>query len=323
MRRPGRGERGFTLVELMVSMTLVTVMVAVAFQIALVVVKGHRQHREAVGVQRAARGSLDLVADAIRNASAGVPTAKLTDAAGCTELAAISVTDSDAGPDELSVITAAGATVTSLRAIFDEGSTSMTILDGTGLRPGDLVLVTDFDVGHVVRVTSVTDNGSSWTLGIEAISCAGTEFAYAPGALVLRAKVIRFYAEELDGVPTLFMDPDGDGADPAEPLAEGVEDFQVAVGVDINADGGVLDTADTTDEWFFNAEGDLTPPTITDTPWRALRLTVVARSLTEDVGGEWSTRPTAENHAGEGAPDGFRRRMVSTIVEIRNLEGSQ
>jgi prepilin-type N-terminal cleavage/methylation domain-containing protein len=322
MSRPARRERGFTLVELMVAMTLVTVLVAVAFQIAIVVISSHKQHRQAVAVQRAARGSLDLIADAVRNASAGVPTAQLTDAAGCTVLSAISVVDDDNGPDELSLITAAGGTVTSLREVFDEDSTEMVVLDGTGVSAGDLVLITDFDVGHVVRVTSVLDQGDSWTFGIEPIGCAGAVLTYSPGALVLRAKVIRYYVEDLDGVPTLFMDPDGDGGDAAEPLAEGIEDFQVAVGVDADADGTVLDDEGPADEWFYNAAGDLTPPVITTLPWRALRLTVVARSLTEDEGAEVSTRPEAENHDGETAADGYRRRGVSTTVEIRNLAGS-
>jgi prepilin-type N-terminal cleavage/methylation domain-containing protein len=316
-----RGERGLTMIELMVAMVLSTLLIGAAFQIAIVVLTGYRQHREAVGIQRSARGSLDLIADAVRNGSAGVPTANLTDAAGCTDLTAVSVIDSSIEPDELTVITAAGGTVTSVRELFEETSSSITVLDGTGLAAGDLVLVTDFDKGHVVHLSSVTDNGSDWTLAIDAITCPAVDFAYSPGALVLRAKVSRFYVEDVDGVPTLFMDPDGDGSEAAEPLAEGIEDFQVAVGVDVDGDGTLVDSGDTTDEWFYNDAADGAPPDITATPWRALRLSVVARATKEDTTGTWSARPDLENHSG-AADDGYRRRMVSTIVEIRNLEGS-
>ena len=316
-----RKQRGLTIIELLIAVVLSTVLIGVAFQIAIIVLTGYREHREAVGIQRSARASLDLIADAVRNASAGVPTAKLTDAAGCTDVEAISVLDATDGPDELTVITAAGVALTSVRELFEETSGAITVLDGTGLAAGDTIIVTDFDVGHAVRLASVPDNGSDWTLGIEPITCPGVDFAYAPGALVLRAKVSRFYVEDVDGVPTLFLDPDGDGADPAEPLAEGIEDFQVAVGVDVDGDGTVLDTQDSLDEWFHNDTADDPPPSPTVTPWRALRLTVVARALVEDARGDWSARPDVENRAGE-LRDGYRRRVVSTIVEVRNLEGS-
>ena len=36
----------------------------------------------------------------------------------------------------------------------------------------------------------------------------------------------------------------------AEPLAEGVEDMQIAYGFDDNLDGIITDTGSTTDEWL-------------------------------------------------------------------------
>jgi len=323
MNAPARTtrQRGFTMVELMVSMVLVTLLIGVMFQVAIVVLKSYQQHREAVGIQRAARGSLDLIADAVRNSSAGVPTAQLTDANGCTDLTALAVVNGVDAPDEMSVISASGGVVTSLREDYDDGTGDMTVLDGTGLREGDLVLVTDFTTGHVVKLDGEPqDLGGTWRLPISTL-CGGVNFDYAQGSLVLRAKVSRYYVEDLDGVPTLWMDPDGDGDDPAEPLAEGVEDFQIAVGVDGDGDGDVTDTADTTDEWHYNAEGDADPAQITVVPWRALRLTIVARTPVEDAEGDWSTRPEIEDRD-EGNLDGYRRRTASTVVEIRNLTGS-
>lgn len=319
-RDPRRGERGLTIVELLIAMVLATFVIAVSFRISIIVIDGYRQHREAVAVQRAARGTLDLVSDAVRNASAGVPSGQVTDAVGCTPFTGLQVTNATDGPDELHVISASGATLTTLRANFTEDQTSLTVLDGTGLVAGDEVLVTNFDVGHVVQITDVTDNGSDWTLAIEPITCPGVEFTYTPGAMVLRAKVQHFYVEEIDGVPTMFLDADSDGVGEPEPLAEGVEDFQVAVGVDADDDGEVTDTVSTTDEWSYNADGDAAPADVITKPWRALRLTVVARTIKASEG-RWSAPPPAEDHEG-GVEDGYRRRMVSTIVEIRNLSGS-
>jgi hypothetical protein len=75
------------------------------------------------------------------------------------------------------------------------------------------------------------------------------------------------------------------------------------------------------DEWHYNASGDLDPPAITATPWRAMRLTIVARAAKTDIDGDWSLRPAIEDHDA-GNLDGFRRRAASTVVEIRNLTGS-
>ncbi len=320
-RAPDRGQRGLTIIELLVAMSLVSLLIGVAMQIAVVVLSGYRQHRDGIGAMRAARGSLDLIADAVRNASAGVPSGNIVDAAGCSTFTGVEVINATDAPDELHVTTAAGGVFSSLRTTYDSAGTSLTVLAGTGFAAGDLVLITDFDHGHVVKLTAVTEGAADWTLGVEPTGCGGAPFTYAPGALVIRAKVARFFVTDLDGSPTLMMDADGDGDEPAEPLAEGIEDFQVAVGVDADRDGEVLDLGDTSDEWHFNAAGDADPAAIATAPWRALRITIVARSIRAELGEPISLPPAAEDHAA-GVPDGFRRRTMTTIVEIRNLDGS-
>jgi Tfp pilus assembly protein PilW len=318
-----RRQGGFTIVELLIALVLSTLLIAVAFQIGIIVVNGYRQHREAVGIQRAARGSLDLIADMVRNGSAGVPTANLKDAAGCSSVVGLSVVNNTTSPDELYVIAASGQAVTSTRLFFDQTKTSLTVVDAADIADNDLLIVTDFSKGHVVRVSGdPVDNGDgTWTVSIDAITCAGMTFTYDRGALVLRAKVAHFYVDDVDGIPTMMMDDDSDGPDVAEPLAEGIEDFQVAVGVDSNSDGTVTDATSTTDEWFYNKSGDSDPPVITTKPWTALRLTVVARNEREDVGQDWSARPAAEDHTA-GSLDGFRRREAATTIQIRNLSSA-
>jgi hypothetical protein len=139
---------------------------------------------------------------------------------------------------------------------------------------------------------------------------------FAPGSLVVRGRFARLLVEtDAAGVPNLMMDPDGDG--PAEPelLAEGVEDLQIAIGVDLDGDGVVTDLGDDTDEWFYNAPGDAAPPPITAGGWRALRVTVTARDLRQR--GD-SARPATEDR-GAGPQDSFRRRTLRTQIQIRNL----
>jgi len=210
--------------------------------------------------------------------------------------------------------------VTSTRTFMDQSSTSVTLVDASDLADNDLMILTDFTKGHVVRVNGApVDNGNgTWTVNIDPITCAGMTFHYDRGALVLRAKVAHFFVQSVSGVPTMMEDDDSDGPDAAEPLAEGVEDFQAAVGVDANGDGTITDASSTTDEWYGNKSGDTAPPVITTKPCTAIRLTVVARTEKADTAEQWSARPTVENHTG-GTLDGYRRREASTVVVIRNL----
>jgi hypothetical protein len=181
------------------------------------------------------------------------------------------------------------------------------------------VILTNGDVGRVIDVATVVGDRITTTPG----GCIGLAFPdFSPGALVVRGRVAVFSIETAsDGTPMLMMDPDGDGDRVAEPIAEGIEDLQVEVGVDVDRDGALTDAGDTTDEWFYNAEGDADPPPITSGGWRAVRITVIARDLA--TGTARSARPAAGDHAA-GAEDDHRRRLLTTTVEVRNfVQGTQ
>jgi hypothetical protein len=135
---------------------------------------------------------------------------------------------------------------------------------------------------------------------------------------------VRFWVGQIDGNPTLMMDPDGNDATVDwEPLAEGVEDLQLVKGVDTGTDGLGAENAAVAngDEWRFNNAGD------TDTlagTLRAIRITMIARTTSGLVGNLMSfNRPAAEDHA--AAPvnsDNYRRRILRTLVEVRNMSVS-
>src|SRR6185312_4064680 len=48
-------------------------------------------------------------------------------------------------------------------------------------------------------------------------------------SLVIRAQHATFTIAAIDGIPTLMMDPDAGGPQAAQPLAEGIEDMQIAL----------------------------------------------------------------------------------------------
>ena len=154
---------------------------------------------------------------------------------------------------------------------------------------------------------------------LEPLSASGTP------ALVIRAKIALFTVEsgaEVGNKPTLMMDPDGGGPDLPEPVAEGIEDMQIAVGVDSNGDGEVFENAGNPDEWHFNEAADPPPPPMTTNPWRALRVTMVARTMKEISNVDQYARPLVEDHDPGTGTDPFRRRVLTSTVEIRNIVGS-
>lgn len=322
-------ESGMTLVELMISMVILGIVIAAAFNVAYTVMNSYRDHRRAMAVERSARGAMTVLTDAVRNASPGVETAQITDLVGCSTLKGINVVNRSDGPDTLQLVYATGAVITSIRQEFNQDSAELVVLDGSGLKAGDHVLVTDFDDrGHIVPITDVNDNGDSWTLSLSSppsglCSPAVPSFSYAVLSTVLRAQVAEFSVTEGD-VPVLMMDRDGAGPGEPEPVAEGIEDLQIAIGIDEDGNGEVsADADDGADEWVYNHPDDLDPLlAITARPYRALRLTVVARSIDETTSQPTSLRPKAEDHDGATSPDVYRRRSLSTRVEIRNLQGS-
>ena len=345
----GNRQGGFTLVELMVSMVILGIAISATLALGTSILSGYRTNRSAITTERSARIALEWIADAVRNASPGVPNGDIEDLVGCRPdpgdpgRRSIDGVPSATGPDELLVITAAGGAITSLWIDYDAVNTPavMTVVDGSEFRPGDYLVVTSVAQGSFVRINpadgSVTQIGPGhWEMAIETF-CAGTvdepatatyptatAGTYEAGALVIRARMAQFAVRtipQLGNVPTLTMDPDGpSGPADFEPLAEGIEDFQFAVGIDVDGDGTVFEDGTTLDEWFFNAPGDIFPPP--PSVIRALRITLVSRSTLEVSKSPVSYRPPIEDRPGAGMPDEFRRRVLSTVVEIRNVTGS-
>lgn len=339
--RPRSRESGLTMVELMIAMLILGLVVATAFQIAFSIMNGYRDHRRAMAVERAARGAVSVLSDAIRNASPGVRDAMNFDVVGCSALRGVEVINASDAPDELEIIYASsGGIITSLREAFDQTQDSVIVEDASLLKDGDHVLVTDFTHGRVVRIEGdPVESGGGWTLALadapeDACTFPDTyptvdenAFTYAVRATVIKVQVARFFLGGDIDTPVLMMDPDGEGALEAEAIAEGIEDLQIAVGIDDDGDGTVeeLGVAGDDDEWYYNHPDDNAPTTaITTRPYRALRITVVSRSMGETTTTVQATslRPAAEDRPISTTADIYKRRALSTTVEIRNFAGS-
>lgn len=329
-------EHGFTLVELMISVVIFSFAIAGILSVAVSVNEAFREQRAAVQAEGAVRVPLDFLTDALRQASPAVSVpANVQDAGTCTT-GAITVTNNyttsgfGAGADRLDLIYAAGAVVTSSRSNYVAGTTSLTVNDASQIAAGDYILVSDYTNGHLVKVAA-SDGAAPGVLTLEgqcsgiALPSTGTVVGYGVGSLVVRAQHAAFWIEDYDGSPTLMMDPDATGSADKEPLAEGIEDMQIAVGVDANGSGGITEVgagADD-DEWMYNYAGDTAVATTAVV--RAVRLTLIAR--TAKLFGKVDTvtsfvRPAAEDHAASTTGDQYRRRVLRAIVEMRNIGGS-
>ena len=341
--RQRKAQRGFTLIELMISLVLFSFVIAGVLAVAVSMSQGFREQRASVQAEGAVRVPLDFMADAIRQSSPGAPTNLVYDSYACTGLGLNAYnnpgTPSGAngitsGTDKLDVVFASGAVITSTREIYNN-NTSLTVTDATGISAGDSLVITDTGQAVLVKVTAVNNN----TLTLQALNsgCPASGIAtipllnqgtiagpYAAASLVIRVQHVFFWVGTVDGNPTLMMDPDAnDSTQDWEPLAEGVEDLQLVKGVDLAADGlGAENAASANaDEWRFNNSGDTDPNTGT---LRAIRITMIARTTSGLVGNLKSfNRPAAEDHA--AAPvnsDNFRRRILRTLVEVRNMSVS-
>jgi hypothetical protein len=228
------------------------------------------------------------------------------------------VTDNNggSGADKLDVIYASGAVVTSTQVAYTTGTTSLDVTDATNLAIGDYIVITNFDQGTLVHI--LDKSGNNLTLNAQCSGISLPSGGYAAGSLVVRAQHATFYVGTQDGIPTLFMDPDSDNAASsaaAEPMAEGIEDMQIALGIDATTNGVVeVGAAANDDEWQGNVSGD----TALAGTLRAIRVSLVSRASQAVIGNVTPyARPKVENHAA-GTADAFKRRVLRTMVEIRN-----
>ena len=119
-RRDDKTQRGFTLVELMVSLVIFTFAIAGVLAVAVAMTRAYREQRRVIATENAVRAPLDFIVDAVRQASPGVTT---RDDQGRERLhvpgAAISFMDNDdRTPDELTVVYASGGVVSTTHSAF-------------------------------------------------------------------------------------------------------------------------------------------------------------------------------------------------------------
>jgi prepilin-type N-terminal cleavage/methylation domain-containing protein len=328
MQPPAR-QAGFTLIELMIAILISSIAIAAGLGIAFSIMNNYHDHAGTLRVDSKARIVLDMIASSVRSSSPGLVTGRIWNPCTGTEVDTIVHTNSVTGPDRLDLIHAAGGAVASLTSAQDISSSTLTV-DDNSMFEKDLwtpAVVVDAitSKGHLVDIQAATGDPST-SLDVRppgdcTVAGAGDP-NYSAASFVIRAVKVSYFIDEATySVPYLMIDPDGDGAEVAQPVAEGIEDLQVAFGVDLDDSGQLVDAANSTDEWFRNDPADAATPALTGGLWRAARITIVSRSTVELTDQPLSTRPQVEDRAAASTADPFKRRALSTTIELRNLGG--
>jgi len=348
-------ERGITLVELMVAMVVLGFAISAAFGITYTLLGGFADNERVLQAQRGARGAIDVIADAVRGSSPGVTTGAIQNLATCPSVAendaiVVSNATGTGGSDVLTVVHASGGVVGFLQDPVDSSTNELVVnaenadfRDGLYFEIGDLIVVSNGTNGHLFQVDDVEgpdvgDPDKDWKLKLSTQvdglcgSPALTEpFAsggnYPAGSIVVRARRSRFSICDVGGTPYLILGDDDDDCDVTEsdfePIAEGIEDLQVAVAVDDDGDGeiDVDDPGSSTDELHYNHASDVVPAGLSTAPrWSAVRVTVAARTVDEAQQGAGSAPADIEDNDVTNTDDEFRRRTMTTVLELRNIQ---
>ncbi|HEX7124973.1 MAG TPA: PilW family protein [Thermodesulfobacteriota bacterium] len=305
MARQGRHEKGLTLVELMMAIALSLVIGAVGYVFYATTVTFAATQGRAAAMQADIRVAADMLSRDIRNAGFGILDPFAREVIGATPPVA-PANNVDSGVDGIGQtdrITLRGGYVIAGALIADatQGATTIRLTPQAGIDPqtlnGQTITIEGFYTGTAGAWTSATN-----TLAIS----PGLTRDFNAGDAVVIVRTVSWSVAVPTGEtePALFRD-DGGGAGP-QIVARGVEDLQFAY---LLANG-------------TEANGPVLPALPAWPTVRAVRFTIVARRPEARADQRAvSIRPAVEDRGAGAAADAYRRRIITKVVEVRNLGG--
>ena len=327
MRTPGRQggpaarhpEAGFTLVEVMSAMVILLLAITAVFATFQVQQKSFVVQSRVAEMQQNLRQGVEFLTRDIRLAGYGIPAdVTIPDnviAAGVTTMRSLYAKDNTTGPDQIYVMYLydmdASQPPTTITIPMPNASAELNVASVQGFAVGDLVIIRNGTAADMFEVTQVqgaalklqhNPGGSARDYNNPGGHSTFPAGGYGTGSTLAKARFIRYYIDDTTDPahPTLMVDR-MTGAAP-QPLADDIEDMQLAYGLDTNADG-VVDT------WTASPG---TPSQI-----RQVRLQLLARARIPDAA--WrETRPALGNHAAGASADGYRRRIIDVVIDVRN-----
>lgn len=257
-----RPQRGLTLVEMMIAITISLILLAGVMQIFTGSRQTYRVQDNMARLQENGRFAMDFLSKDIRMAdhwgcmknSANLVN-NLIGGGGLGAVAGLAGTEGAAGaPDTITLATAIPSNIT----VTTQMPTSSAVIFATAnaLAVNSIVIISDCSNGDIFQVTHLPGaggighnsgagapgnsfNNPSPTCPGAATNCLSGD--YGPGAEIMSTQTIT-YSIAADAtnnnLPTLYRSSTGIGAGAAaaQPLVEGVETMQILYGEDLNAD---------------------------------------------------------------------------------------
>ncbi len=297
--RNSSSNRGFTLIELMVSVGIFAIVSLAAFSVLSTGQKTAVTADQTTAIHTNIRMALDLMARDIRMTGFGNPPAGSISAA-CPQM--LSATDNaagaDAGPDSIA-ITTVDQQIGALGVAFD--STQNNIITLASALPSDIAVnqVVSLDGAPGVTGTITAFNTGTKKLTLVVPNTATPLTVTDPKNYAIGTGVVRLYC-------VVYTVTGGNVTPPYQlirngiPMVDGIESIQLAYGVDTDGDGriddqaggtaGVVDCLDFVPNNTACRQGTVTlaagsvstlPTSVSSTPTavRQVRITVVGRAV--------------------------------------------
>jgi prepilin-type N-terminal cleavage/methylation domain-containing protein len=323
--RPSRHHGGFTLVELMIGMTLGLVLIGGVVGLFLQSSQSFRVDENVARMQNQARFAMDQLTLDLR--MAGFVAEPLSPAAVTLD-GSLAIADG-CGPageaDWLVRVTDAGTgennTLTGIdNATGAEASFAYGCIDPAEVRAGSDVVAIKRAAGRVVPLADI----QTGRIYLEATGTVALLYKEPAATPLAGPTDIREYRPQIyyirnfglvagDGIPTLCRKVLGTGSPaPIETdcIAQGIEDLQVSYGIDLDDDGA--------------ANQYLDDPTLAELQnVVSVRIMLLARTGTADRK-YTDTRTYQVGNAADYTPnDAFHRRIYTVTVGVRNLRNFQ
>ena len=322
-----RENKGFTLIEILITMAVVSIIMVIVIAAFNIQQKSQVKQQLIAEVQQNGRAAMYMLARDIRMTSFGLGDGEVSYniGSGETNYKAIEIVDGGpANPDRIEILyatpidlidTGSGEVnaLTTAQITFLGDELKVDNIDGFDI--GDWVIITNNSYSSLLKVTGVDeatkkldyDYDTSLPPGIQLNSLKGGGAGYGAGSSVYK---LRYMIYDVSGTgtahPVMRVDRDGPiGPLPFETIAEDVEDLQA---VYVFEDGDTASTYNDADADTTNDYADI----------RAVRVSVLARTRVQNENFKGDRRPAIENRV-QGPSDSYGRRLLTLELKIRNF----
>jgi type IV pilus assembly protein PilW len=313
-------EKGFTLLELMIAIFLGMLVLSAGYTVFQSSNRATQEQNAGNRMYDNARVAMDVVVRNFRRAGLLVnftsyPIGQLVDGMASK----VTPSNSAAAPDMVTITGGTLSTVGTLQRSADRGANTLFLTDVTGITAGSVIGVglTYSGVVNAINVAakSVTLNTTVPTGALNMyypgwkLQDGATDSDQTPAPVRLLTST-RYWIDSVTNAAHPVLNQMTQGT--TEPIAEDIEDLQIAYGVDSN-NNRIIEN----NEWVNNPTNNQIDLI------RLVRITIVARTAQPDptLRNVAQTVPAIEDRpARANLTDGYRRFILTRIVKTRNID---